>query len=585
MSGSAVIAAAVLLAIGLAAQTRDPRPAPATGTAVIAGRVVAVDESATPVRRARVTVISSTMEVTRAVIAEDDGTFVVAGLPAGRYTVSASKPGWIRGSSGAVKPGRSGVAIALAAAQRVNDVVVRMAKGGVVTGTVTDENGRPLPGVAVRLMQYRMQEGVRLLSPMAPADSDLTDDRGEYRMFGLSPGEYAVAAIPPDTGSPPTRSPSGGTVAYVPVYYPGTTGAADARTISVSSGGEIGGVNVRMQFVRTARIEGSIAGGDAIAPQDIQITLTPLTPVPSFPGDSGPAALSTSVRLIASPRPDRTFSYLGVAPGRYTLLARAVERPPVTAGASYASVIRGVTTMWAMAEIAVDGSDVPGVILTLQPPMTVTGRVRLERTAAPAGAPPIDLTRVRVSLSAATPRTDVLAMATAPATNAKPNGEFTLSGVMPGRYRINATMDGNFANGWWLKSSMHRERDTMDFPVEIQPGEHLTGIELTVTDVTQRVSGTLLDSSNLPAPSFTIVLFPADRAYWAVPRRIRTAKPGQDGRYTINDIPFGDYRVAAVSDIEPGDQNDPAFLEQLVAASVAVTVRPGERKIQDLRIR
>jgi uncharacterized protein (DUF2141 family) len=237
MSGSPVIAAAGLLAIALAPQARDPRPAPATGTAVIAGRVVAVDESASPVRRARVTVTSSTMEVTRAVIAADDGSFVVAGLPAGRYTVSASKPGWIRGSSGAVKPGRSGVAIALAAAQRVNDVLVRMAKGGVVTGTVTDENGRPLPGVAVRLMQYRIQEGVRILSPIATADSDLTDDRGEYRMFGLSAGEYAVAAIPPEAGGPPTRSPSGGTVAYVPVYYPGTTVAADARTISVPSGG------------------------------------------------------------------------------------------------------------------------------------------------------------------------------------------------------------------------------------------------------------------------------------------------------------------------------------------------------------
>ena len=585
MSGSPVIVAAVLLAVSLPAQTRDPRPAPATGTAVIAGRVVAVGEPATPVRRARVTVTSSTSEVTRAVIAEDDGSFVVAGLPAGRYTVSASKPGWIRGSFGAVKPGRSGVAIALVAAQRVNDVLVRMARGGVVTGTVTDENGRPLPGVAVRLMQYRIQEGVRILNPLAAADSDLTDDRGEYRMFGLLPGEYAVAAIPPDAGTPPTRSPSGGTVAYVPVYYPGTTVAADARTISVSSGGEISGVNLRMQFVRTARIEGSITGGDAIAPQDIQITLTPFTTAPAFPGDGGAAALSTSLRLIAAPRPDRTFSYVGVAPGRYTLLARAVERPPATPGASYASVIRGVTTMWAMAEIAVDGSDLPGVILALQPPMTISGRVRLERTAAPAGAPPIDLTRVRVILSPAAARPDVLAMAIAPATNAKANGEFTLSGVMPGRYRINAAMDGNYANGWWLKSSIHRERDTMDFPVEIQPGEHLTGIELTVTDATQRVSGTLLDSSNQPAPNFTIVLFPADRAYWTVARRIRTAKPGQDGRYTINDIPFGDYRVAAVSDIEPGDQNDPAFLEQLFSASVAFTVRSGERKIQDLRIK
>ena len=37
-------------------------------------------------------------------------------------------------------------------------------------------------------------------------------------------------------------------------------------------------------------------------------------------------------------------------------------------------------------------------------------------------------------------------------------------------------------------------------------------------------------------------------------------------------------------DIAAGDANDPAFLEQLLAASVPIALAEGDRKVQDLRI-
>ena len=79
-------------------------------------------------------------------------------------------------------------------------------------------------------------------------------------------------------------------------------------------------------------------------------------------------------------------------------------------------------------------------------------------------------------------------------------------------------------------------------------------------------------------------MFPADKTYWSSARRISTARPDTEGKFAIASLPAGDYRIAALTDIAPGEQSDPAFLEQLVPASVAFSLREGEKKVQDIRI-
>ena len=73
---------------------------------------------------------------------------------------------------------------------------------------------------------------------------------------------------------------------------------------------------------------------------------------------------------------------------------------------------------------------------------------------------------------------------------------------------------------------------------------------------------------------------------WSSPlsRRIRTVRPGTDGKFTIANLPAGEYRLAALTDITPGDQTDPTFLQQLVGASIAISLADGEKKVQDIRI-
>jgi hypothetical protein len=559
---------------------RDQRPAPAVGTSAIGGRIVTADAAATPVRRARVVATSTTFEVTRSTLSGDDGTFLLTGLPAARYTVSVSKPGLLRMSFGATRPARPGTAVNLLAAQKITDLVIPMTRGGVVTGLVTDTEGRPARGVPMRIQEARIIAGERVVSAVtiSPGTSgEKTDDRGEFRLFGLPPGDYIVSAMPDDDGGGLTRAPGGaGTVGYVPVYFPGTTIAADAEVLTVKAGEETSGANIRLQLVRTARLEGSISAPATAQPQDVTVTLVPA----SAPASSSYISSVMAIRTLSFLTADWKFAYAGVTPGRYVLSARLIDRAAASAPRSPLALLNATTLMWAAVEVTIDGVDRSDLTLTLQPGMTVSGRVQIQ--GAPGSVAP-DFSKVRVSLSSVA-RTDGGIGLGDGSTTPDAKGQFTLKGVIPGRYALRASVAGPPYEVWTIASSMVSGRDTLDFPIEIRPDEHVTGAVVTLSDVRQRLSGMLQDAAGRPASAFTIVLFPADRSYWGVPRRIRTVRPGQDGRYTINDIPVGDYRVAAVYDLSPGETSDPSFLETLAGGSVPLTIRSGERKVQDFRM-
>ena len=99
------------------------------------------------------------------------------------------------------------------------------------------------------------------------------------------------------------------------------------------------------------------------------------------------------------------------------------------------------------------------------------------------------------------------------------------------------------------------------------------------------LSGLVTDASGQPAPEYSIVLFAHDKTYWTqTSRRIRSLRPAADGKYTITALPPGDYLMTAVTDLEPGEQFDPSFLELLSRSAIPVAVGEGEKKTQDLRL-
>ncbi len=132
---------------------------------------------------------------------------------------------------------------------------------------------------------------------------------------------------------------------------------------------------------------------------------------------------------------------------------------------------------------------------------------------------------------------------------------------------------------------MIKGRDALDVPFELLASDNITDAVLTFTNRTQTLNGTLSDASQRPAPDYTIVVFPEDKTMWASQRRVRTVRPGTDGKFTVTGLPAGTYRIAAVTDIGPEETRDLALLEELAGASIVFTLGDGETKTQDIRIR
>src|SRR5919197_3501676 len=168
---------------------RDAVQAQPQGTAVIAGRVVTAD-TGRPVKHARV-MVSAGGRQSRATTTDEQGRFRITDLMGGSYTISASRTGFVDAVYGQRRPLQPGTPVTLADGQELATIDLRLVRGGVITGRVLDEDGEPLARALVTVQRYQYIRGERRLSP---AGGDQSDDRGQYRVFGLPPGEYYVSA-------------------------------------------------------------------------------------------------------------------------------------------------------------------------------------------------------------------------------------------------------------------------------------------------------------------------------------------------------------------------------------------------------
>lgn len=619
---------------------RDNTGEPSVGTATISGSVL-VDGSGTPVRRARVTLTGTEIRGGRSVVTDEMGRFSFAALPAGRFTMTASKPGFVNASYGAKRAGRPGTPIQVAEGQQLERMVINLPRGGVITGRVVDEHGDPAAGTPVRAFRYVMQTGERVLES---AGQDETDDRGVYRIYELQPGEYVVNAVPRNMNAGDLRQAlsvelsslmaeaetvGGGrggnlpalaglaagrgatllgrvtelqnqiatveqeqSVGYAPIYYPGTSSASAAVAVPVEAGEERMGVDFRLQLVATARVSGSVVGGN-ILPQGTQVALVPND---WSNGVRGPGMNMTRVDASGE------FSFRDVTPGDYVVQARATVRESsdgtLTAGGRGGRGRGGggdvVEVLWASTPLAVMGQDVSDVLLNLSPGMKISGRVVFDGS----GTPPEDLTDIRVAVSAR--GTQAFDIGGIPPAEVDPNGRFTVTGVSPGRYGLSASMGGRgggnqgfrtlnaLAAGdtaWRLASATVNGVDTLDFPIDIGPFQEVSDAVLTFSDRTQQLTGTIQDTSGRPTSDYTIIVFPSDSRYWLPQaRRIGSTRPDTDGRFTFRDIPPGDYQLTAVTDAEPGEWYDPSFLDQLRQVSIPFSLSEGETHTQNIRV-
>jgi protocatechuate 3,4-dioxygenase beta subunit len=572
----------------------QPRDAAAavipTGTSRVEGRVVGTGQPAAPVRGALVNIRATDPAWGSTAITDDDGRFVFEGVPAGRYSLVATKAAWLRAVFGATRPGRPGTPLTVADSQRIENLTLVMARGSVITGRVFDQQGRPVQGVQVDALtaSRSTMSGERQLDSLGPGVT--TDDQGGYRLWGLAPGSYVVRAAPeiesrtqqaggltvaqltraevdrahtmlsggqgPGSGLSDAQRPltEGVATVYSHIFAPGTSDSAQASAFTLAIGEEHRGADITLSYTAAIRVRGVVRQPDGAPAANVAVEAVP----------SGPAAalLRLAATVSSQARTDGAGAFVlpPLAPGQYLIRA----------------VTRGETPMFAASEVTAVTDTTTSLMLAPMPPLTV--RLVFDGVDAPPTVPPL-------SQILLVPMGSGGDLTGAPRGTPDGSGHIMIPAVPPGRYTaLFMSGRGNDAAQWTRYESIANGRDTFEHGIDVG----VTGTvdwSIHYTRQPSRLEGSFADASGRPAPDYFIVVFPQDRSHWVgQSQRIRLLRPDLAGAFTTVGLPDGAYYVAALTDVAPAEERDPEFLASLVASALSISIEKGKTTRQDIRV-
>jgi hypothetical protein len=615
-AGCSVLGAFVLGAVCLVhgAQSSLSAPLEGRGTALLAGRVVDVD-TGEPVEGARVTLFSAAVGLTASgtaagpiVITDSYGRFYFSNLAAGPYFPMPSREGYV--------PVISGQPIQVNQSSRLAEV--RLRRLGTITGTLRDDGGEPVVGTEVIAYQRTVQLSASMFqlgrtSQFARIASDRSDNRGGYRLRNLSPGEYFIcacnrdpipfdglllttlasrpvelagiarraAAVGADTASIDDRLHT-----FAPTFHPNTTLASRATRVSIGPGDQKTEIDITLTAVRSVRVSGVLFGSSGVSMSSATMRLVPANDLPE-------ASVITQFSPMVL-QPDGRFDFAGIPPGQYTLVvqydsARNYAGPSGTALRLIGQ--RGQAMQmtpgprsglppeksWASELIVVGNSDVTGLAITLKPRINIRGRIEY------VGSPP---PLVHLNNVALAPLSAPLLPPESGNISLFQDRSFEILNISPGRYVALLT---RATPGWRLESITLRGVDVTDSPIEIESKDiddlvfTLAKAPPTTIEVTTELnSGEVLEDMQ-------VVLFPAERRYWAEPlaanRRFGSQRFGTRLVFTFSNLPAGEYYVGVQRSLAGAQGNGPSFdwieptvLEGLARSAERVRVSEGETK-------
>jgi hypothetical protein len=549
------------------------------GTATLRGRVVAMD-TGQAIRRAQVRLTGPDVGM-KSALTDANGRYEFKELPAGRLNLSVTKGGFVQMSYGQTRPFEPGRPIELSDGELLEKVDVALPRGSVIQGRVVDEFGEPVTDAIVTAMRMSFTGGRKRLVPAGRIGQ--TNDLGQFRIYGLAPGDYYVSATYRDIGSmamdfvnaaSTSGSGSAPTSGYAPTYFPGTPSAAEAQRVSLAVGQELTGIDISLQPVKLARITGQAMSSDGRPLGSAMILLMPAS------RESGIMMPGGTTRTNASGQ----FTLNGVAPGEYSLQVRSSGPMMIDAGGGSmmfsmsTSDASGATTRqepeFASVPVSVNGEDVAGVVVMTTHGAKATGRVVFEGGVRPEGT-----SQIRISAPSAEPDGGGVGAGIG---QVRADGSFELTGLAGARI-IRA---GTLPKGWILKDVRLNGLDITDTGYEFKPGEDVGGVEVRLTQRTTEVTGTVTDAQAQPLKDYTVVVFSTDQNKWALPmtRWTQSARPDQEGRFRIQNLPAGSYYAIAVDYVAQGEWNDPDWLARASAKASTFTVTDGAGTSLNLKL-
>jgi hypothetical protein len=522
------------------------------GTAVIRGSIIAADNGA-PIRRAQVRIVSPDARESRVATTDTQGRFDIKELPAGRYTMTVSKAGFVTLQYGQRRPSESGTPIELADGQSLEKISVALPRGSVLGGRVVDEFGEPVANASVTAWRYAYQAGARRMTQGGQNSRDTTDDQGHYRLFGLPPGEYYVSAML--RGGAEVTDAIGEVSGYAATYYPGTPNVAEAGRVTLAVSQENTNINFGLIATRLVRVSGSVMMSDGAAATNGNVMLIPLnaTGRPGIAMQQGGAGS----RIESG----GGFRLANVAPGRYQVQAR------VGGG-------RDREFELARMDLTVGTDDVDGLTLVTGPGAIVNGSIVSDT------GEPFDFKPQQLQIGARAASPDAPAGPGMQGARVADDWSFSLRNLSEP-----AVIRTTTPQGWMLKSVTANGQDVTDTPMEFASGQTVSGVQVVLTKKVNTLSGLVTDAKGNPVLDATVVVFPSDEKLWTYQSRfIKAARPDQDGRYRVTALPASSYLVVALQGLEDGQAGDPEFLASVKDLASRLEITEGETKATDVKL-
>jgi hypothetical protein len=512
-----------------------------------------------------------------------DGRFIVRDLPPGQYTVQVEREGFfgppLLGSGNF--PTFVNTNIIITAGQATPNLSLSLIPGSAVSGRVVDPEGRPVVGSNVQAFRLSYQNGAATLQAVAAAD---TDDRGDYRLFRIPPGEYYIGVTPGQSGARGFGARAGrGAIAttgeaLVRTFHPDAIDTNGARLFTLQAGQELTGIAITARRSPTIKISGQVSSSIALPVQTNARGLTRTMPVQLFliPRSKNTAEEPnnrTTLSVSLDSPTDGKFEIPNVIPGAYDLYARVNNSTadPATITAETPTVYFGRTSFEAGRQ------DVSGLAVHVRPGVEVKTYVTVDGSAAAAA------NAVRISLQADDgPRSLPGYVGRGGQFQAGADGIITFPFVNDGIYRFQAAIVATNVAARGQRGAGQPLRDA--YVEDIREGglsvydnglvvgkEPPRQVEVVIKTNGGTVMGTVYDAQLQPAAGATVALVPPEARRQNI-ALYKFATSGADGQFAMIAIPPGQYKVLAWESIPTGAYQNAAFIAKYEARGTAITV-------------
>lgn len=541
----------------VALQAAPQQALPQTGTGVIHGRVLQAGGTQ-PIDDAAIALITGTVAgpgpgqrgggpgqavPPRVAVSDREGNFEFRDLPPGRYTAVAQRRGFSGPSIDSPDPS---VSVAVANGQTVRAEIF-MTPTGVVRGRVRDASGQFAPNVQVEALVIAYRTGLPYLMP---AITKTSDDRGEYRLYGIPPGDYYIGATPRPPSAIAARA---GGDRSVKTFYPNAFDISRATKITIHGGEDIQNIDIAIQTPQMFKISGTVSttvpvaappqtaqGAFAVIQQNQNATVLLILSSRDLIKPDGGNSGGTSVSVTGTaPGP---FEIPNVLPGSYDLVA----------------VFNVNSAAPAIARVVVDirNQDVGGLVMTIRPGAVITGSATIDGSAPRPGS-------VRMALA---PADALRRVGVAMPANFAADGSFTIPGAPDGRLRLSVDPLGP---DLYVDDMRQGGVSIFDSGFEIR-GRNPDPIQVLIKSGAGSLEGTVQDASGKLLTNAVVALVPVTRR--ENDARYYSSRSDSTGSFSIRGIAPGDYKLFSWDVMPPGAHYNAAFLEKYEERGIPMTI-------------